>query len=285
MSVATAGVTALVSPEERNAFERDGFLLRRGVLSGDEIELVRSALHRDDAIRRRAYQLADGHGGATEICVWNHPGDDTLGRLARLPRTAGVAAELIGGEVYHYHSKVTSKAPGGGGTWAWHQDYGYWYQNGCPRPDMLSIAVAVSEQTKENGCLELLTGSHRCGRLDHLKYESQTAAERQRVDALVDTLPLAHFEAEPGDMLFFHSNTLHRSAPNHSDGAREIVLCCYNRADNDPFFEHHHPRYTPLDIVDDGALRDGGLRMDGEDRSFLDPSTDRSIDGFATVRS
>jgi len=270
---------------ERESFARDGFLIRRSVLDATEVGLVRSALHEDAAIRRRAYQLDDGHGGSTEICVWNHPGDDTLGRLARLPRTAEVSAELLGGEVYHYHSKVTSKSPGGGGTWAWHQDYGYWYQNGCPRPDMLSIGIAVSEQTRENGCLELLQGSQLCGRLDHLKYASQTAAVRERVDNLVDVLPLVHFEAEPGDIIFFHSNTLHRSAPNTSDAAREVVLCAYNRADNDPFFEHHHPQYTPLNLVDDGELLSGGLSMDGESRRFMDPATDRSIDGFATINA
>ena len=34
------------------------------------------------------------------------------------------------GEVHHYHSKPTMKAPDPS-AWNWHQDYGYWYQNGC----------------------------------------------------------------------------------------------------------------------------------------------------------
>ena len=45
------------------------------------------------------------------------------------------AEKLLGGEVYHCHSKITMKRPGAGGTWVWHQDYGYWYANGCLRPD------------------------------------------------------------------------------------------------------------------------------------------------------
>ncbi len=274
-------MTALTTADERERFAADGYLVRPGALSADETALVREALHTDAAITERAYRLDDGHGGATQICVWNHPGDDTLGLLARLPRTAGVAAELLGGEVYHYHSKVTSKRPGGGGTWAWHQDYGYWYGNGCPRPDMLSVGVAVSEQTRANGCLEVLAGSHRCGRIEHLRYGDQTAAERERVERLRERHDLVHVEAEPGDLVFFHANTLHRSAPNESDDPRELILTAYNRADNDPFLDHHHPGYTPLDPVDDGALLDGGLTTAGEDRAFMDPADDRSIDGFA----
>lgn len=80
-----------------------------------------------------------------------------------------------------------------------------------------------------------------------------------------------------------YSNTLHRSAPNTSASSRDVVLCAYNRADNDPLFKHHHPSYQALEIVDDADLLAGGLVMHGESRDFLDPADDRSIDGFATV--
>ena len=33
--------------------------------------------------------------------------------------------QLLGGECYHYHSKVVIKDPLAGGERAWHQDYGY----------------------------------------------------------------------------------------------------------------------------------------------------------------
>jgi len=57
-----------------------------------------------------------------------------------------------------------------------------------------------------------------------------------------------HF-LSPGDALFFHSNLLHRSDKNESDMRRWSFLCAYNRADNDPVYEHHHAQYTPLHMV------------------------------------
>ena len=48
-----------------------------------------------------------------------------------------------------------------GGAWAWHQDYGYWYQNGVLFPDLVSVMTAVDRSTRENGCLQVLRGSHR----------------------------------------------------------------------------------------------------------------------------
>jgi ectoine hydroxylase-related dioxygenase (phytanoyl-CoA dioxygenase family) len=87
--------------------------------------------------------------------------------IARCGRVAGGAERLLGGEAYHYHSKLTMKRPGGGGRWEWHQDYGYWYQNGCLYPDMLSVAVALEPATRENGCMQVLRGSHKLGRIEH----------------------------------------------------------------------------------------------------------------------
>jgi len=266
--------------DRRARFDRDGYVIERGLFDPEEIGLIAAALRDDEEISRRRYGLDDGHGGATDIALWNDVGDDTLGLVPRLARMADTAAELLGGEVYHYHSKVTTKQPGGGGTWGWHQDYGYWYKNGCLLPDMLSVAIAVSEQTAQNGGLQVLAGSHRCGRIEHLIYGDQTAADQDRVAQLRDRFPLVRFDAEPGDAMFFHCNTLHSSDPNRSDRPREVLLCAYNTAANDPVIEHHHPRYRKLDVVDDSELAKRGLVLGKADREFLDPADDESIEGF-----
>jgi hypothetical protein len=48
-------------------------------------------------------------------------------------------------KVYMYHSKVMLKDARVGGPFQWHQDYGYWYHNAVPRPDMLSVMVALDK--------------------------------------------------------------------------------------------------------------------------------------------
>jgi len=82
--------------------------------------------------------------------------------------------ELLGGqEIYHYHSKLMMKSAEVGGRHVWHQDYGYWYENGCLTPDMGSVFIALDPCTKENGCLRVLSGSHKMGRLDHVSIGNQ----------------------------------------------------------------------------------------------------------------
>ncbi len=76
---------------------------------------------------------------------------------------------MLGDEPYHYHSKMIMKEARTGGAWAWHQDYGYWYDNGVLFPNLCSVFVAVDPATRENGCLQVLRGSHAMGRVTHLK--------------------------------------------------------------------------------------------------------------------
>ena len=156
-----------VSEADRRAFWADGYLFKRGYLSSDEVALANETIRTDPSIRSHALAINDNAGGSTELALWNHPSDDVFGAIARCERIAGGAERLMGGEVYHYHSKLTMKRPGGGGRWEWHQDYGYWYQNGCLYPDMLSVAVAIDRATRENGCMQVLRGSHKLGRIEH----------------------------------------------------------------------------------------------------------------------
>ena len=63
-------------------------------------------------------------------------------------RVVDAMEAMLGGEVYHYHSKLLYKKPEVGGAWEWHQDYGYWYKNGCLYPYLASCWIASIGLTK-----------------------------------------------------------------------------------------------------------------------------------------
>ena len=100
-------------------------------------------------------------GGEGPAVALEPPGRGHL-RHVRAVRADGAQAceQILGGEVYHYHSKMILKDAKVGGAWTWHQDYGYWYQNGVLFPDLISVFIAVDPCTKENGCLQVIEGSH-----------------------------------------------------------------------------------------------------------------------------
>lgn len=248
-------------------YERNGFVLARGMFDAEEIDLLKRAAKEDRQLDQHAFGKGDGEGGTIRLSLWNHPGDTIYGMFARCESIVNSAEEILGGEVYHYHSKMIMKDAKVGGAWAWHQDYGYWYQNGVLFPWLTSASIAVDAATRENGCLQVLAGSHHLGRIDHVLTGDQAGADLERVHEAEKRLPLVYVEMEPGDVLFFHANLLHRSDQNKSDNPRWSMICCYNSAKNNPYKEHHHPRYTPLSKVPDSAIREAGLKR------FSDSST------------
>jgi ectoine hydroxylase len=230
------------------AFHRDGFIVIDSLLNPQETDLLRSIARHDQKLAQSRTSRADGEGGAVDLVVENDLPQGTIySAIVQAEPLVNAMQELLGDEVYHYHHKMILKEPHVGGAWTWHQDYGYWYDNGCLLPDMASCMFAVDRATQENGCLQVLRGSHRMGRIDHVKRGDQTGADLERVAAAQQRMELVHVEMQPGSAVIFHGNTLHRSDQNRSANPRWAFICCYNTRSNDPYKDSKHPRYSPLE--------------------------------------
>jgi hypothetical protein len=254
----------VVSQDEVRQYHEDGFVLVRGMFFAEEIGLLGRAAHEDRIMDQQSSGRADGEGGTVRLSLWNHPTDTIYGAFARCESIVGSAEKLLDDEVYHYHSKMIMKDAKIGGAWAWHQDYGYWYQNGVLYPDLTSVSIAVDRATKENGCLQVIKGSHKLGRIEHKLTGDQAGADQSRVDEILKRLELVYVVMEPGDAVFFHSNTLHRSDRNYSENPRWSMICCYNAKHNDPYREGQHPRYNKLTKVPDAEILKAGTKRFSE---------------------
>ncbi len=210
---------------------------------------------KDPELVGSTYGRRDATGRETKLALWNAAGEDLYSMFARSPQIVDRMEPCLGGEVYLYHMKMMLKEPQVGGAWEWHQDYGYWYHNGCLYPLMASCLIAVSRATRANGCLQVLRGSHLMGRIDHGKTGDQTGADLERVEAALARLELVYVECDPGDAIFFDSNLLHRSDANTADEPRWSLICCYNARRNDPYKDSRHPRYSPLAKVGEESIR------------------------------
>ena len=274
-----------ISNTRLKEYEQNGFVLEKAMFDTEEIDLLRRAAKEDRELDQHSFGRGDGEGGTVRLSLWNHPGDTLYGMFARCETIVNSAERLLEGEVYHYHSKMIMKDAKVGGAWAWHQDYGYWYQNGVLYPLLTSAFIAVDPATRENGCLQVLKGSHQLGRIDHVLTGDQAGADLERVAEVQKRLETVYVEMAPGDVLFFHANLLHRSDQNKSDKPRWSMICCYNAARNDPYKEAHHPRYTPLSKVPDSAIREAGLRRFKDSKSdvaWLEDTKDQSARSLAS---
>jgi ectoine hydroxylase len=241
-------------------FEQEGYFLAPGLFDGEEMDLLRSIARVDHQEGQQAASRRDGQGGAIKLAVANELGDDIYSAFVRCRRIVDPMERLLGGEVYHYHHKMILKEARSGGAWEWHQDYGYWYNNACLAPQLASCMIAVDRATRENGCLQVLKGSHHLGRIDHVKVGDQTGADMERVGVALKRLELVHCELEPGSAIFFHCNLLHSSAQNRSEAPRWALICCYNAASNDPYKDSRHPRYSYLEKWSDTRIKEIGRR-------------------------
>jgi ectoine hydroxylase len=272
-----------ISNDQVREYQDQGYVLAKGFFDKEEIQLLQRAAKEDRELDQHSFSRGDGEGGAVRLSLWNHPGDTIYGMFARCESVVNSAEKILDDEVYHYHSKMIMKDAKVGGAWAWHQDYGYWYQNGVLFPNLTSAFIAVDPATKENGCMQVIPYSQKLGRIEHVLTGDQAGADLDRVNEVLKRLPLVYVEMEPGDTLFFHANMLHRSDQNKSDNPRWSMICCYNAAKNDPYKESHHPRYTPLHKVPDSAIKEAGLkRFSGADESaFMQTEKDHSAVSLA----
>lgn len=240
-----------VSEAQVALFQAQGYLLVPGLFSAGEVELLLRIARADQALASEAWDRKDAQGGVSRLTLRNLLGNDVYSACVRSRRIVETMASLLGTEVYHLHHKMMLKEPYVGGAWEWHQDYGYWYNDACLFPDMASCMIAVDRATRENGCLQVIQGSHRLGRVNHGMTGDQTGADLERVEEALKRLPHVYCELEPGTGLFFHANLLHRSDQNHSPNPRWSLICCYNSADNIPYRESHHAPYSPIEMLDD----------------------------------
>jgi len=214
-----------VNTKVKAIFDEHGYIIVRDLLTQKEVSKLKEYAENDSDINKYAYEVEDGKGGKSRLCIWNHPGNDISGKIIRCQKISGTAQALLGGdEIYHYSTKLMMKEPHTGGSFVWHQDYGYFYQNGCIYPEMLAVFMPIDRSIKKNGCLQVLKGSHRLGRINHVLSGEQAGAEPDILDAAISQFPLEYVEMEPGDVLFFHCNLLHSSSKNESEMRRWVMI-------------------------------------------------------------
>ena len=132
-----------ISEPEITQFKNDGYIIVDNFLSPEEVKVLVAVSKSNDELLADAGDRLDNKGKMARLTIRNTLSNDMFSAIVRSRRMVGTMETLLEGEVYHYHHKMTMKEPKIGGAWEWHQDYGYWYNNGCLYPYMASCYIAV----------------------------------------------------------------------------------------------------------------------------------------------
>ncbi len=175
-----------LSDEQIRDYDEAGYLLLKGLFDSEEIELLRRSAKEDKQLDEHAFGRNDGEGGTVRLSLWNHPGEGIYGAFARCNRMVSVAEQLLRDEPYHYHSKMIMKDAAG--------------RRCLGLASRLWILVSQRSADAEpgqrlhrgrsghaqNGCLQVIRGSHHCGRIDHQLTGDQAGADPERVQAILE---------------------------------------------------------------------------------------------------
>lgn len=234
------------SADEIAQFERDGFLIARGLAGGDwatrMLQVTREHLEREVP----PVELeADVHYPGSPESV-DRPGGRTIRRLKQahsrdivftewichLPLVRRLS-QLIGHGVVMplaHHNCVMTKQPHHSSDTRWHRDIRFW---NFTTPELVSVWLALGNEYPENGGLFVIPGSHRVdfqpSQLDDALFFREDVPENQ---AMLDSaIPV---ELSAGDVLFFHARTLHMASRNKTDQPKFSAVFTFRSADNPP---------------------------------------------------
>ena len=223
---------------ERRQFEEQGYLVKQ-LIPQEWVAEIRRDL--DDLHERMANRVPEG-----VHVSWEHEVDPSiqrrikqlmhaemvspaLDRLVRSPQVLDIVEAILGPEVSLFHCKLLMKAARDGTTTPWHQDYSYW-RTDENRPLMLNCMLQIDDSTVENGCLQMVPGSHKWGLMEHEREGKVFGLFlpgyfQPREDAVPVPVPA-------GSAVFFGPLIIHGSDANRSDRDRRAVTIAYNVTTN-----------------------------------------------------
>ncbi|MEM7269284.1 MAG: phytanoyl-CoA dioxygenase family protein [Pseudomonadota bacterium] len=120
----------------------------------------------------------------------------------------------------------------------WHQDQGVTHQE-ADETDMVTVWVAISDATEENGCLQFIPGSH----AEPLKTHCPAGIQLQIPDAAMDKSKAVPAPMRAGGIAIFHPKTAHSSLVNRSEGFRWSFDLRYS-VTGQPTGRAHFPEFT-----------------------------------------
>ena len=226
----------------REQWQRDGFVLAKGLFSNEEVERIREHFMAWNASdRKEDFDKVDptGHDPLAKFPRIIHPHrKDPLSLDFMLDsRLRDIMTDFLGEEPLAAQTMFYFKPPSARGQ-ALHQDQMYLRA----RPGTCVAAwLAVDDCDVENGCMEIVPGSQDLPLLCHIDADTTKSFSNSTVPVPEGYVPIPAL-MKAGDVLFFHGNLIHGSGPNSSkDRFRRALIGHYITADATEAADFSHP--------------------------------------------
>ena len=212
-------MTGIFTSARRQQYERDGFVFPINLFGPAELDRYKQAF--EQSARSLVAAGAKPPHKQCHLCFrWAYD-------LATDPRILDMVEELIGPNILVFNSTVFAKPPRNPSFVSWHQDSTYLTGG---ESKIVAVWLALTPTTPESGCMRVIAGSHKLGRLPHVSRphaDNLLTFGSLEVDHEIDDTHAVDVELQPGQISLHHGDTIHGSGANRSDHWRTGIVIRY----------------------------------------------------------
>jgi len=198
----------LLTDSERERYHQDGYLFPITVMSPEEALGC-----------RRALEVAEAQFGPMHYVTKPYLLLLLADRLVHHPTILDAVEDIIGPDILLWDSTFIIKEPGDKKFVSWHQDLTYW---GLEPDDVVSMWLALSPATAKSGCMRMIPGSHKLGRVEHraTNLPDNILSRGQTIGIPIDEASAVDIALTAGQMSLHDGWTFHASHPNQTSDRR-----------------------------------------------------------------
>ncbi len=246
-----------LSKKEKESFERDGFILIRNFLSDDEVKPILNEAKTEIKKLEQPFECEeDFHeikGEKTTLRRLRSVYDrsEVFSTWMRDVRVRSIAKELLGETpviTLAHHNSIMTKMPTPISVTCWHQDIRYWnFEN----DNLLSVWLSMGDEFLENGVLEFIPASHKVN-FSEESFDQKTCFKKDSTLNKPYIDKKVSYELKSGDVVFFHSKTLHHANANLSDKPKISFVFTLRAESNKPITNTRSTSMREILLKDDG---------------------------------
>lgn len=229
----------LLSSEQITQFNRNGFLLLKDFYNVDKCAHILEVAQKHLQKKIAPYESESEYSG--------HKGQPlTLRRLRQVydrdpafsewmteSSMQPILKQLLEDELVitlAHHNSIMTKMPDTSTQTHWHQDKRYWH---FENDNLISVWLALDEETLENGVLSFIPGSHKkiykAEAFDEKEYFiGADEVDKQEMKRAIS------YDLKRGDVVLFHCKTLHQANANHTQKPKISFVYTVRAKENKP---------------------------------------------------
>jgi ectoine hydroxylase len=234
---------------QRKQYEENGFIVIPNIFGADEIEKLLEDIDimaSDEALLRKEEFISEPNNDSLRSIFNQHIFSSAFEKISKDSRILDKVQQLLGGDVYIYHTRINIKPAYTGKSFPWHSDFETWHcEDGLPRGRTLTAWIMLTDNTHFNGPLYVIPGSHKsfvsCKGItpadnykNSLKKQEYGVPSVDAIKHLLKNKEIVAALGKAGTLVLHDGNLMHGSPDNISPNSRTNASFVYNSIYNKP---------------------------------------------------